>query len=188
MSNAQIPDPLTQLRAQARILHRRAVEGDPDVVAWLERFEPDLQTINLQRRHCLSALAREFGFRGWPHLVQLVSSEGNNDPAENTANATNDFGTLLCPPGSAAYWNVWSAHYSEARNIREEHGGYLLAYRQQYLIVDRHFIEHLGLDPNDSDWEAIGRDWIQPVDRSARTRLYGKLFQVRQSRSSLLGP
>ena len=57
------------------------------------------------------------------------------------------------PDGADTHWNIWSASYAEARSIREHHGGYLLAYRRHFFIVDRYFIETLGLLPEDPDWE-----------------------------------
>jgi hypothetical protein len=59
--------------------------------------------------------------------------------------------------------------------MRKSGGGYLLAYRNQYFVVDRYYIESLGLDPNDRDWEALGFDWVHPRNVAARTRLYAKL-------------
>ena len=38
------------------------------------------------------------------------------------------------------------------------------------------FIETLGLDPDASDWQRLGRDWVRPLDVRARTRLYGELI------------
>ena len=77
------------------------------------------------------------------------------------------------------FWNIWSASYEEARTIRQQHGGYLLAYRQHFFITDRHFIKTLGLNPDDPDWELIGRDWVKPTRSDARERLYGKLIRRR---------
>jgi hypothetical protein len=37
----------------------------------------------------------------------------------------------------------------------------------------------LGFDPDDPDWDRIGRDWVKPRDRTARARLYGKLIAQR---------
>ena len=44
--------------------------------------------------------------------------------------------------------------------------------------MDEHFIRTMGLDPDDPDWEKIGRDWVRPMDMSARRRLYGKLIAL----------
>lgn len=65
---------------------------------------------------------------------------------------------------------------AEAKAIHEQVGGYLLAYRQQFLIVEEPYIVSIGLDLEDEDWQLIGKDWIKPVDFEARKRLYNKLI------------
>ena len=55
----------------------------------------------------------------------------------------------------------------------------MLAYRQHFFITDRHFIKTLGLNPDDPDWELIGRDWVKPKRSEGRERLYGKLIRQR---------
>ncbi len=32
-------------------------------------------------------------------------------------------------------------------------------------------VRERGLDPDDPDWERIGRDWVRPLDAAARERL-----------------
>lgn len=140
---------IEHLKSHARALHRRA-------------------PADTKRRHCLTAVARELGFVGWSHVTRVLRADG---PVE-------DFGTLLYP-GTSAYWNVWSASYDEARSIREEHGGYLLAYRRHYFVAESHLVAALDLDPDDPDWEAIGRDWVKPRDPVARVSLYDKLIRAR---------
>ncbi|MBK8229125.1 MAG: hypothetical protein IT349_15895 [Candidatus Eisenbacteria bacterium] len=122
----------------------------------------------IRRRHCLHLIANEFGFRSWTHALAVLSGQ-----------RVEDFGTLLYPKGGAAHGNVWLASYDAAAAIRRESGGYLLAYQRHYFIVDRYFIETLGLDPEDADWAAIGRDWARPTAPAARTRLYGRLIARR---------
>lgn len=41
-------------------------------------------------------------------------------------------------------------------------------------MVERGFIEALGLDPEDDDWYAVGRDLVKPLARDARARIYAK--------------
>jgi hypothetical protein len=77
---------------------------------------------------------------------------------------------------------LWGNHSYAGR---DDHGhctrGYLLAYRRYFFIVDRYFIETLGLLPEDPDWELIGRDWVKPRQMDARARLYGTLIRRRLS-------
>lgn len=175
-------DLIRELKAGARILHRQAQAREPAALARLRRLE-ELRSLDdgslaarVRRRHCLAVLARELGFAGWPHAASVLAGDG-----------AEDFGTLLYPPGSEAHWNIWCASYDEARRIREQHGGYLLAYRRHYFIVDRHFIETLGLDPADPDWERIGRDWVRPGQVEARARLYARLIRQRMAGAPALG-
>lgn len=167
------------LKHYARILHRRVRQGDAQAVRTLRSLRElsDIDTAELrelvQRKHCFTATALQCGFQSWQHALTVL--EGQAD----------DFGTMLYPSTCHGHYNIWSAQYDEARTIRAEHGGYLLAYRRQFLIVDRHFIESLGLDPDDPDWEAIGRDWVNPLDHAARARLYEKLVQNALVRTAL---
>lgn len=165
---------ISDLKARARILHRQIASGDPHAVARVRTLAElavgDLQAVaaRTRRRHCLTTLARELGFRGWQHAVAVLRGTD-----------TSDFGTLLYPPGAEVHWNIWSASYAKAAAIRADHGGYLLAYRRHFFITDRHFIATLGIDPDDPDWERIDRDWVKPTRPAARERLYGKLIQER---------
>jgi hypothetical protein len=164
-------DLIHQLKSEARVLHRQARERGPEAlrrVRLLKEFRDTGDAAiaeNILRRHCLAVLAREIGFDGWPHALAVLTGE-----------RWDDFGTILYPPRGAAYWNIWSASYAEAKSLREQTGRYLLAYRKHYFIVETYFIESLGLDPADPDWERIGRDWVRPADLAARSRLYARLI------------
>jgi hypothetical protein len=162
------------LKAKARILQALVQKGERDALLRVRKL-PELAETNdtslpaaIQRRHCLSVIARELGFDGWAHALSVL-----------TGQRSDDFGCLLSPPGAAAHWNIWSASYDEARAIRAEHGGYLLAYKRHYFIVDRYYLETLGLDPEDEDWDRMDRDWVHPREPAARARLYAKLIARR---------
>jgi len=163
-------DAIHDLKAHARVLHRRALGGDPLALTRL-RLLPELKALadaplreQLKRRQCLIAVARQLGFGSWEHARDVLSSREEHD-----------FGTLLYPKSCAGHYNIWSAHYVEAREIRAAHGGYLLAYKRQFLIVEEGYIDSMGLDPHDPDWTRIGRDWVKPGDHAARARLYCQL-------------
>jgi hypothetical protein len=68
------------LKSHARTLHRQILAGEPGAVARVQRhchelFEDDVDALvrNVRRRHCLSVLARELGFRGWQHAVATMA-------------------------------------------------------------------------------------------------------------------
>jgi len=167
---------ISDLKAQARVFHRQVVERHPPAVARAQQLvelsgDPASLPLRIKRRHCLTVIARELGFQGWQHAVAVLRGTDSND-----------FGTLLYPKGAEVHWNIWSASYEEARAIREQRGGYLLAYRRHFFVTDRYFIETLGLDPDDPDWQLIGRDWVKPRRADARERLYEKLIGRRSLR------
>ena len=64
---------ISDLKAQARVLHRQVIRGEEVAVARV-RHLPELSGCDagslggrMKRRHCLAVLARELGFAGWPH-------------------------------------------------------------------------------------------------------------------------
>lgn len=167
-------DTVSALKARARLLHRNAAFGKAEAVSRV-RLLPELRKLDpaeiplvIKRRHCLAVLARELGFAGWPHALAVLRGRESGD-----------FGELLYSASNAPTLNIWSASHAEAREIRAEHGGYLLAYRRHYLIVDGAYIRALGLEADDPDWARIGWDWVRPKDPEARERLYRKLIDGR---------
>lgn len=139
-------DAMRELKIRAEILQKRTTTGTP-----------------LRRRDCLNLVAREWGFSGF--LAARAMLTGTPGAAE--------FGTLLYPKYGPTL-NAWYADYAQARADRDLKQWYLLAYKKDYLVVDRTYVESLGLDPDDADWAAMGFDWVRPSDLAARTRLYGK--------------
>lgn len=172
---------ISDLKAQARILHHQIIAREPNALARARQLaelrdsDGGALPSRVKRRHCLAVVARELGFQGWPHASAVLRGTDSSD-----------FGTLLYPEWSHVHWNIWSASYDEASTIRQQHGGYLLAYRRHFFIADRHFIETLGLNPDDPDWDLIGRDWVKPARPEARERLYGKLIRRRRDRPGLV--
>jgi hypothetical protein len=166
-------DPIEEIKVRAKLLQKRIEQGEPGALERLRKL-PELRkstpeqlkefAATIQRKHCFAVVSGELGFAGYQHAQRVLSGE----------EAENDFGTMLYPSRCGAL-NHWYANYQEARDLRAEVNGYLLAYKRHFFIVDGYFIEALGLDPSDPDWDAIGRDWAKPRDLDARRRLYGKL-------------
>ena len=170
-------DAIRELKTRAEILHRRIQTNDHRAIGRL-RVLPDFRrasyehlaaaTGTIQRRDCLTVIAAELGFASWPRQKTAIGLP--------VMVQVEDFGTMLYPGHRCAgHINRWYKTYEEAAADRESSSGYLLAYKRQYVVVDRYFIESLGLDPADPDWEALGFDWVRPKDVAARSRLYAKL-------------
>jgi hypothetical protein len=168
-------DPVRELKARASILHSRIRRGEsldrlraiPEFrTATVEEIRRDAGSVQL--RHCLSVIAIEFGFTGWQHATAVLSG------AE-----VEDFGSTLYPREAGGHLNAWYRDHGEASARRSEAGGFLLAYRRDFFIVEGPFIEALGLDPFAPEWERMGYDWAQPKDTAARTQLYGELIAKR---------
>ena len=167
-------DVVTNIKTRARLLHREVAFGKPEALSRVLRL-PEFRRSDsgdlpsaIKRRHCLATIARELGFQGWPHALAVLQGK-----------EAADFGELLYTGRQSPTLNIWSASYAEARDIHAQHGGYLLAYRRHFLVVDEDYIRALGLEAEDPDWDRIGRDWVRPKDAEARKRLYGKLIESR---------
>jgi len=164
-------DLVATLKSHARILHRDVISTHPGALSRIRRLRElrDLDDANLslqvQRRHCLTVIARELGFQGWGHAVHSLRD-------------TTTFGRLLYPPRCGGHTNIWCASYEEAQMVHAQKGGYLLAYQTQFFVVEDDYIRTLDLDPEDPDWNRIGHNWVEPVDPNARNRLYRKLIKA----------
>jgi hypothetical protein len=71
---------ISDLKLHARTLHRQILAGEPGAVTRVQRHFPELSDDDadalvryVRRRHCLSVLARELGFRGWQHAVAAMA-------------------------------------------------------------------------------------------------------------------
>lgn len=181
---ATVDQVLSYLKSHAKFLHRRCGDGDPVAAARMRslrefRVVPDEELgRQVKRRHALSVVARELGFENWPHLARILESGGAGD----------NFGTILCPNRMMAHQNIWIAGHEEAREVRQQHGGFLLCYRTQFLIVDADYVTELGLDPESDLWLEVTRDWAAGAAPDARARLYARLFAERLPAASSLRP
>ena len=72
------------------------------------------------------------------------------------------------------FLNRWFANYEAARQALEEHGEFLLPYRNHFYVCKAEVISKLGLDPNDPDWQKIQFDCARPADEEAFQRLLQK--------------
>lgn len=177
-------DPVCELKIRAQILHRALGARDAQALTRLRalralrRADPpglEAAAARIQRKHCLAVVALEQGFDGWEHATRVLNGDVR----------ALDHGTLLYGARGHGHMTIWFACYDEAREVASQTAeSYLLAYKRQFFVTDRHFIASLGLDADDDDWRAIGWDWPRPASREARTRLYGKLLGAQREQAA----
>ncbi|KVD48358.1 hypothetical protein WI85_16705 [Burkholderia ubonensis] len=122
----------------------------------------------------LDLLAREAGHDDWPALNRQLRAqqEADDDFAETELYKFN---------ASEFNLNVWFPTYEDAREYLDTHRGfYLLQFKGSCFLAQAPHIIDIGLDPNDPDWDRIGRDWVKPKDPEAKQRLRDKLRLARE--------
>ena len=78
------------------------------------------------------------------------------------------------------FLNRWFPNYEAARRSLESEGGFLLPYKHHFYVCEAGAISAMGLDPEDPDWERIGRDCARPADSEAYRRLREKRVRAAQ--------
>lgn len=125
-------------------------------------------------KHALHVLALEHGFDSWADFKHQLE----RDDRFKAYKASRNPYTLLYPQRCVRFTNEWHSDYAIASSALGHDGGYLLPYKNQFFICGRAYIEQLGLDPDDPDWERIGYNWVKPADEGAWQRLDSKLRQL----------
>ena len=85
---------------------------------------------------------------------------------------------LWYQPGLDVFLNRWFSSYADARESLESGGGYLLPYKTHFFVCEADVIRALGLEPDDPDWERVGRDCARPADAQAYRRLSEKREKI----------
>lgn len=161
------------LKESASILLKRAQNAAaPDRSDALARFravEPyasrtDVRTDELQLKDSLAVVAAENGYATWTELKGALDRAAESSPLAEIKDQ-------FYPKGFTTYWNIWFAKYAQAKKVLQDGGGYLLPYRNQYFIVEEHFVDSIGIPHTLPEWETIGRDWVHPKQVKAWLRL-----------------
>lgn len=155
-SPSVLPIPSTEIKVRARLLLNALRRAGPDAILFARSVsasrrwpEPDQWTLT----HCMNLVSARAGFDHWDHARRVLGGQ---------AAAGEDVGTLWYSEACGAMTNQWFAHYGEALAILGTDASlYLLPYRRQYVLVDRYFIEALGLDPSSAEWSEAGRDLVR---------------------------
>lgn len=89
-----------------------------------------------------------------------------------------DQNKLWYHPNLDVFLNRWFAAYDEARAALDSEGGFLFPYQKHYFVCKPEVVAALGMDPDDPDWEKIGRDCARPSDTEAFQRLRQKRERI----------
>ena len=156
---------IDELKTRARLLSKRAEAGDADALVRIaSKRARDSAPTDPSYGECLRTIAIELGFSSFPHARRVLLGD------ESEA----DFGTFLYTTSCGAYLNNWQVDDRLAREVIDADGGTIVPYKRQFLVVGSGVLATLGLDPDDPDWEAVGRDLVRPRSAAARLRIYAK--------------
>lgn len=118
----------------------------------------------IQLKDALQVIAKAKGFDSWREL-----------------NANFEETDLFNPAHWSAQWKVWYSTVDEARtNLKASE--FLLPYHKQFFICDVHYIQALGITPEDSDLKTIGNDWTIPQNKNAWERIVQKIREAQKTK------
>ena len=180
MKTGKTPPFLSECRAHARRLLKQlrsdsgqAAEAAAARLVCLRSLSPTspakllAQRDRVRLKHALAVVATERGYASWRELKQ--SAEAPTAPAP---------GREMYDRGLDLLLNRWFARYEDARKSLERYGGFLFPFDCHFFVCEAEGVRVLGLDPDDADWERIGRDWVRPLDREAWSRLRAERRRV----------
>ncbi|HEX8174207.1 MAG TPA: hypothetical protein VF543_03700 [Pyrinomonadaceae bacterium] len=157
--------PIEKLDEMSESLSQAIRQGDESAVKRVRKFFDNLTDSDLAAKtdeYAAATVMRECGLRDREMAVALF--EGRLQPGD-------DAGTFWHDGYTDIFLNNWCVQYEQARVALAKDGGYLLPYKEQFVVVQRGFIKLLGLDANDPAWESIGYDAVRPRDSAAYRRL-----------------
>jgi len=161
---------LKHLRSDDTQLALNAALRFQELPQWLTLSAIEIvKSDHVKLKHALSVIAHEHDFDSWADFKHHLERK------EKLAERYSTYFTLHYQPQCTGFFLEWHADYELASSELGRTGGYLFPYKNQYFICQAEYIEALGLDPDDADWERIGYNWVQPADKEAWQRLDSKL-------------
>ena len=145
---------LKSLHSNDKITAQKAAKRLQRLPEFKSFFIDDIIQAGIKRKHVLAVIAIEKGFESWPNLkCQLPFIRGG-------------------------FLNQWFANYPDAKSYQQLNGGFLLPFKKQFFICDEDYINNLGFNAEDNDWQLIGYDWVNPANKAAWQRLYRKWIKI----------
>ena len=78
--------------------------------------------------------------------------------------------------------NLWLAKYAQAQAaLAADPAAYLLPYRRQFMVVQGHFIEALGVDAGHPAWADTSHDLVAAYGSKAWLELAGQRLKAPRS-------
>jgi len=163
--------PLQELQSRAERLFEGIEARNAQCLERIHAQVPRLakassREINIE--HARTTLAREVGFKTWQMATEVL--EGRSVPGD-------DFGDFWYSTATDVMLSHWCRNYQEARAVQEEEGGFLIPYRRHFAVVEKAYIEILGMDADDPDWQVVGHDVAQPRDKMGYRRLVSRRLE-----------
>jgi hypothetical protein len=157
--------PVRELESRAIRLYDGIAAQDAHCLGRIRSQVPRLVKANSQEiniEHARTTVAREAGFKTWQMATEVL--EGRSVPGD-------DFGEFWYSTATDVMLSHWCRNYQEAHAVHEEEGGFLIPYRRHFAVVEKAYVEILGMDCDDPDWQTVGHDVAQPRDKMGYRRL-----------------
>lgn len=121
-------------------------------------------------RDCLNQAARDVGFAHWEHARAVLGG---------LAAPGSDMGTFWHAPRTGILLNLWLARYEQAQAaLQADPAAFLLPYRRQFMVVQSHFIEALGVDARHPAWTETSHDLVAAYGSQAWLLLAGQRLRA----------
>lgn len=124
----------------------------------------DATIASLHLKDALNVIAVENSYESWTELKSALYHAAETSPLAEIKDQ-------FYPKGYTTYWNIWFAKYPQAKKVLGDGKGYLLPFRNQFFIVEEHFVDSIGIPHTLPEWEEIGHDWVHPKNVKAWLKL-----------------
>ena len=123
-------------------------------ISFLQSLLQDELIKSVKLKHALDVIALENGFMSWVNLKFYFTDTKNTE--------------FLMGGG---FLHKWFSTYKEAKSNFTAINEFLLPYKKNFFIANTSYIDYIGLDITNPDWQLIGNNWVEPLNKLAWKRL-----------------